>query len=267
MGEGRNDRSHIAPPITPVSQFGTLYALGKHRLLVGDSTRPEHLAELLDGSHVDLLLTAPPCNVNYEGRTPDAMKISNDCMPDEDFRRFLATAIENADTVMRPGASFYIWHADLEAYNFHGACRDIGWRVRQCLVWVKSDMVIGWSDYHWQHEPCLYGWKAGAPHDWYSDRRQTSVLHFARPDRNADHPTPKPVELFEYQMLNSSKRNQIVLDLFAGSGTTVIAAERCGRTARVVELDPRYADVIRRRWAETIHGSGCDWRGLTPPCP
>jgi len=253
-------------PETPNSKVGEFYMLGKHRLLVGDSTNLDDVCKLMGDLRADLLLTAPPCNVDYEGKTPDALKIRNDCMPDAEFRAFLKGVLTNADAMMHPGAAFYIWYADVESYNFHGACQDVGWQVRQCLIWVKSDMVIGWNDYHWQHEPCLYGWKAGTGHQWFSDRSQTTVFQFNRPNRNAQHPTPKPVELFEYQMLNSTSKGQVVLDLFGGSGTTLIAAERTQRVARLMELDPRYADVIRRRWAELVHGEGCEWESLTPQC-
>ena len=248
----------------PRSEPGKLYSLGKHRLLVGDSASLDDLNRLMTDRRADLLLTAPPCNVDYQGKTREALKIKNDCMEDAEFRAFLKAVFGNADTVMRPGATFYIWYADVEGYNFHGACRDVGWQVRQCLIWAKSHMVVGWNDYQWQHEPCLYGWKAGARHQWFSDRSQTTVLRFDRSNRNAQHPTPKPVELFEYQMLNSASKGQVALDLFGGSGTTIIGAERTGRVARLMELDPRYADVIRRRWAELVHGEGCDWESLTP---
>jgi site-specific DNA-methyltransferase (adenine-specific) len=149
---------------------------------------------------------------------------------------------------MKPGAVFYIWHADSEGFNFRGACRDAGWTIRQCLIWRKNHMVMGRQDYHWQHEPCLYGWKEGAGHLWASDRKQTTILNFDRPSRNGEHPTMKPVALFEYQMLNNTKGGDIVLDSFGGSGTTLIAAEKNGRIARIMELDPKYVDVIVKRW-------------------
>lgn len=158
-----------------------------------------------------------------------------------------------ADNVMKPGAVFYIWHADSEGYNFRGACFDIGWTVRQCLIWNKNSMVLGRQDYHWKHEPCLYGWKEGAGHLWASDRKQTTVIDFDKPQRNGEHPTMKPVGLFDYQILNNTKGGDIVLDLFGGSGTTIMACEQNGRSGYLMELDPRYVDVIIRRW-ETFTG-------------
>lgn len=174
----------------------------------------------------------------------------NDNMSDSDFRQFLRDVYSAADVVMRPGAAFYIWHADSEGYNFRGAAFDVGWKVRQCLIWNKNAMVLGRQDYQWKHEPCLYGWKNGASHYWGSDRKQTTVLDFNKPLRNGEHPTMKPVELFEYQIKNSSKRGENVLDLFGGSGTTIIACENHGRQAFLMELDPRYCDVIIQRWQE-----------------
>ena len=234
----------------PVSRLGDVWLLGRHRLMCGDSTDAGSVALLMNGSNADLLLTDPPYNVSYEGATKDRLTILNDSMDDEKFRSFLADAFKAADTVMKNGAAFYIWHADSEGYNFRGAVRDTGWMVRQCLIWVKNSMVLGRQDYQWKHEPCLYGWKDGAAHLWTSDRRQTTVLEFNKPNRNGEHPTMKPVELFEYQMLNSTNREAVVLDLFGGSGTTMIAAEKNGWSARLMELDPRYCDVIVRRWQD-----------------
>jgi site-specific DNA-methyltransferase (adenine-specific) len=169
-------------------------------------------------------------------------------MDDESFRRFLVSAYSAADSVLKEGAAFYIWHADSEGFNFRGACRDVGWKVRECLIWSKNTFVLGRQDYQWQHEPCLYGWKDGAAHNWYSDRSQTTILEFDRPNRNAEHPTMKPVGLFQYLIGNSTKRGDIVLDSFGGSGTTLIACEQSGRSARIIELDPCYCDVIIERW-------------------
>jgi len=213
-------------------------------------TKEETFARLFGDDRADMVLTDPPYNVAYEGGTKEALKIKNDAMGDEQFRAFLRDAYTAADAVMKPGAVFYIWHADSEGYNFRGAAHDAGWKVRQCLIWKKQTLVMSRQDYHWKHEPCLYGWKGGAGHLWAADRKQTTILEFDRPPRNGEHPTMKPVALFEYQMLNNTKGGDIVLDSFGGSGTTMIAAEKNGRIARLMELDPCYADVIVRRWQE-----------------
>lgn len=168
-------------------------------------------------------------------------------MDDQEFRQFLVMAYRAADAVMAEGAVFYIWHAGLEGYNFLGAALDIGWTVRQYLIWAKSVFALGRQDYQWKHEPCIYGWKEGAAHYWASDRKQTTLLEFDKPSRNAEHPTMKPVDLFQYQVENSSRPGDVVLDLFGGSGTTAIACEQSGRASRLMELDPRYCDVIVRR--------------------
>ena len=234
----------------PVTKLGDVWVMGKHRLMCGDSTSMDDLETLCEGQLVDMWLTDPPYNVAYEGGTRDKLTIKNDSMGDDQFRQFLRDAYTAADTVMKPGAVFYIWHADLEGYNFRGAAKDVGWIVRQCLIWKKSSLVLGRQDYHWQHEPCLYGWKDGAGHLWAADRKQTTVLEFDKPSRNGEHPTMKPVALFEYQMLNNTKGGGLVLDSFGGSGTTIIAAEKNGRVARIMELDPKYCDVIIKRWQE-----------------
>ena len=229
---------------------GDVWVMGKHRLLCGDSTSVDDLTKLTGGQLVDMWLTDPPYNVAYEGKTKDALKIKNDEMGDDQFRQFLRDAYTAADMVMKPGSVFYIWHADSEGYNFRGAAKDAGWTVRQCLIWKKSSLVLGRQDYQWRHEPCLYGWKDGAGHLWAADRKQTTILEFDKPSRNGEHPTMKPVALFEYQMLNNTKGGDLVLDSFGGSGTTLIAAEKNGRTAMLMELDPRYCDVIVKRWQD-----------------
>lgn len=235
-------------PTDPTSVIGDLWVMGDHRLLCGDSTSIDAVKELMGGGLADMLLTDPPYNVAYEGKTKEALKIQNDAMGDVAFRKFLKDALQAADGAMKAGAVFYIWHADSEGFNFRGACADVSWPVRQCLIWKKQTMVMGRQDYHWQHEPCLYGWKGGAGHLWATDRKQTTILEFDRPQRNGEHPTMKPVALFEYQMLNNTKSADVVLDLFGGSGTTAIAAEKNGRQARLMELDPKYCDVIVTRW-------------------
>ena len=249
--DGRVDEDEV-PDVgpEPITKPGDVWVLGRHRLMCGDSTSMEHLSQLCQGQLVDMWLTDPPYNVAYEGKTKDSLTIKNDEMGDEQFRQFLRDAYTAADTVMKPGAVFYIWHADSEGYNFRGAAKDAGWTVRQCLIWKKSTMVMGRQDYHWKHEPCLYGWKEGAGHLWASDRKQTTILEFDKPSRNGEHPTMKPVALFEYQMLNNTKGGDLVLDSFGGSGTTLIAAEKNGRVARLMELDPKYCDVIVKRWEE-----------------
>lgn len=218
--------------------------------MCGDSTKQDQVAKLMSGEKADLLLCDPPYNVAYEGATKDHLTIENDNMDDASFRAFLKEAFAAADSVMKPGAPFYVWHADSEGYTFRGAASDVGWDIKQCLIWAKNSLVLGRQDYQWKHEPCLYGWKAGAPHNWYSDRKQTTILEFDKPQRNGEHPTMKPVELFAYQMKNSTKSKDIVLDLFGGSGTTLIAAQRLGRRAYLMELDPKYCDVIIKRYEE-----------------
>lgn len=249
--EGLTDEDEVPEVgLEPITKPGDVWLLGEHRLLCGDSTSVDDLEKLCGGQRVDMWLTDPPYNVAYEGGTKEKLTIKNDSMGDEQFRQFLRDAYTAADTVMKPGAVFYIWHADLEGYNFRGAAKDAGWKVRQCLIWKKQTMVMGRQDYYWKHEPCLYGWKDGAGHLWAADRKQTTILEFDKPSRNGEHPTMKPVALFEYQMLNNTKGGDLVLDSFGGSGTTLIAAEKNGRVARLMELDPKYCDVIVKRWEE-----------------
>ena len=227
---------------------GDLWILGEHRLLCGDSTKPDDISRLMDGELADLWLTDPPYNVAYEGKTKDRLTIENDSKGDSEFRDFLIACYAAANANMKGGAAFYIWHADIEGYNFRYACHEVGWKVRECLIWQKNTAVLGRQDYQWKHEPCLYGWKEGASHNWYSDRKQTTLLAFDRPTRNAEHPTMKPIPLFAYQMCNSTKPGDLVLDSFGGSGTTLIAAEQMRRRSRLMELDPHYCDVIIARW-------------------
>ena len=248
--EGLTDEDAVPEvPKEPKTKLGDVYILGEHRLMCGDSTSIESVEKLTDGL-VDILVTDPPYNVNYEGATKDKLKIMNDSMDDSTFRQFLRDAFVAANAVMKQGAVYYIWHADSEGYNFRGACRDAGWTVRQTLIWAKDSMVMGRQDYHWKHEPCLYGWKDGAAHLWASDRKQTTIIECKKPRVNDIHPTMKPVELMEYQILNNTKGQDVVLDLFGGSGSTLIACEKTGRKARLMELDPKYCDVIVKRWED-----------------
>lgn len=245
--EVREDDYELALPEKPKSKPGDIYQLGRHRLMCGDSLSPQNIALLMDGCVADMILTDPPYNVDYEGT---AGKIRNDNMEDEHFRKFLTDAFKAADEVLKPGGAVYIWHADSEGFNFRAACKDAGWNVRQCLIWNKNSLVMGRQDYQWKHEPCLYLWKDGAAHFWNSDRSQTTVIDCDKPKKNDVHPTMKPVKLFDYLIQNSSRKDEIVLDMFGGSGTTIIACEQDGRSARVMELDPRYVDAAVKRWEE-----------------
>lgn len=256
------DNYDCPAPDEPKAKRGDLYKLGKHRLMCGDATSADDVQALAGGGQIDLFLTDPPYNVDYSGKTKDQLKIKNDKQKDEDFRKFLATAFANAATVLKPAGAFYIWHANTEGYNFFGACRDAKLKVRQCLVWVKNSIVIGRQDFQWKHEgclygeveqeeeteTCLYGWTEGKKHYFFKNRRQSTVIEIPKPTKSKEHPTMKPVRLFDYQMQCSSKVGESVLDLFAGSGTTIIAAEQNGRVAYCMELDPRYVDVIIDRW-------------------
>ena len=246
-------------PDDPVTKSGDIWILGRHRLMCGDSTNEQAVLTLMNGQLVDLYLTDPPYNVSlgHDGsadearkrhRRTDGLVIKNDEMPDDKFIEFLTNAFKSADSVMKEGAVFYIWHADQQGLNFRKAVDLAGWRVRQCLVWKKHAMTLGRQDYQWIHEPCLYGWKAGAVHLWASDRKQTTILEFDRPTKSAEHPTMKPVKLFDYQIRNNTKGQDIVYDGFAGSGTTIVACEQNGRAAYCMEDDPRYCDVIVKRW-------------------
>ena len=261
-GETEPDAVPETPEI-PVSTPGEVYQLGHHLLVCGDSTKPNDVDKVCKADEANLWLTDPPYNVDYHGS--DGQSIQNDSMEDTKFREFLRAAFGCAEKRLKHGGSFYIFHADSEGYNFRGACFDVGLRVRQCLVWKKNSLVLGRQDYKWIHEPCLYGWREGAAHQWYSDCSQTTVMEFNKPKKNDLHPTMKPVEMLCYLIGNSSKRGDIVLDTFCGSGSTLIACERTGRVCRAVELDPKYCDVIRKRWAEFVHGEGCEWERLTPP--
>lgn len=224
--------------------LGDLFEIGPHRLLCGDSTQTDTFNRLFGQDLADLVVTDPPYNVDYTGKTKDALKIENDKKSDGDFYQFLYDFYTALGSYTKAGGAWYVWHADSEGANFRKAMADAGIMVKQCLIWVKNTMVMGRQDYHWQHEPCLYGWKEGAAHGWYSDRKQTTVLNFDRPQRNAEHPTMKPVPLISYQIGNSSKQGDIVADGFGGSGTTMVACHQMNRKAYLVEYDPKYCQVI-----------------------
>lgn len=250
-----DDGENIELPSEPKTRLGDIWVIGRHKLMCGDATSEDVLKRLMGGDKADMYLTDPPYNVAYEGKTEDKLTIQNDSMEDSAFYQFLVDSFVAADSVMNEGAAFYVWHADSEGYNFRGACRAVEWELRECLIWNKNTMVLGRQDYQWKHEPCLYGWKGGAAHNWYSDRKQTTVIDMNKPNRNAEHPTMKPVQLFAYLMENSSKPGDIVLDSFCGSGTTLIACEQMSRAARVLELDPKYCDVIVERYINLVGNS------------
>lgn len=278
--EVEEDDFEVEETKEPIAKLGDIYQLGRHRLMCGDSTDPDQLAKLVDGQQIDLIVTDPPYNVAYEGGTEEALTIMNDSMDNESFRKFLRDAFFAADTVLREGGAFYIWHADSEGYNFRGACSDIGWTVRQCLIWNKNTLVLGRQDYQWKHEPCLYGWKEGAAHYFVNDRSLTTIIEDVedlnkmtkaelieyieqmqayspttiinenKPTRNGLHPTMKPLKLIERLVRNSSKKGWNVLDSFNGSGSTMIVCEDLGRNYFGMELDPRYVDATIQRWEE-----------------
>lgn len=235
---------------TPVTKAGDIWLLGRHRLICGDSTSADDVAKLMNGQQADLILTDPPYNVDYQGGTKDKLKIQNDKMQDDKFLLFLVSAFKNMYEFSKKGAAIYVFHADSEGYNFRAAFKQAGYQLRQCLIWVKNSLVMGKQDYQWQHEPVLYGWKDGASHAWYSDRKQTTLIKYDKPHKNADHPTMKPVGLCGYFIGNSSKEGDIVLDLFGGSGSTMIACEQTGRICFLSELDQKYCDVIVKRYIE-----------------
>lgn len=246
-----NEKDDEIPDDAPTrAQLGDIWALGEHRVMCGDATSLEAVQRLMGPMKADMVLTDPPYNVNYEGGGKKKLKIKNDQMGDDSFLHFLTDSFVNMDAVLKPGAVFYIWHADSEGYNFRAAVKNAGWTIRQCLIWNKSSMVMGRQDYQWKHEPCLYGWKDGAAHLWNSDRTQTTILNFDKPNRNAEHPTMKPVDLLAYQITNNTKGQDIVLDTFLGSGSTLIAAQKLGRICYGLELDPKYVDVILKRWED-----------------
>lgn len=245
--EATEDDFDATPPEEPITVLGDLYEIGEHRLLCGDSTQTDTFEKLMQGEFADMVVTDPPYNVAYEGGTKEKLTIQNDSMSHDDFYNFLYDFYTALSTVVKKGGAIYVWHASSEVINFGKAMVDAGWLLKQQLIWVKNSMVMGRQDYQWKHEPCLYGWLAGDSHNWYSDRKQTTVIEWDKPQRNAEYPTMKPIGLFGYQIENSSKVGDIVIDAFGGSGTTMVACEQLKRKARVIEFDPKYCDVIVKR--------------------
>lgn len=231
------------------SKTGDMWTLGKHRVICGDATKLETFKTLLEDTKVNLVVTDPPYNVNYEG---SAGKIKNDNMEDDKFYQFLFNSFVNMEQAMADDASIYVFHADTEGLNFRKAFQDAGFYLSGCCIWKKPSLVLGRSPYQWQHEPCLYGWKKKGKHKWYAGRKETSVWEFEKPKKNADHPTMKPIALLAYPIKNSSMTNSLVLDPFAGSGSTLIACEQTGRVCYAIELDEKYCDVIVKRYIEQV---------------
>ena len=270
-----------ALPAKPITQLGDIWKLGDHRLICGDSTQQATLDALMGDETADCLITDPPYNVNYRGS--NGKKIENDNMDEAAFAAFLEAAFAATNKHLKAGGAFYIWHSDSHGLTFRNACKVVGWETRQTLIWNKNSLVLGRQDYQWKHEPCLYGWKAGAGH-YFSPRRDlttvidaaqaididslnkdelrkmlhlivdaslpTTVIDCDKPLRSAEHPTMKPIPLIAQQVKNSTRRHEIVLDIFGGSGTTMMAAEQLGRKCCMVEYDPGYCDVIVKRWEE-----------------
>ncbi|MEC1788624.1 DNA modification methylase [Schinkia azotoformans] len=247
----------IGVPENPITQKGDLWLLGKHRLMCGDSTDKATVETLMDGKKARLIVTDPPYNVDYTGKTKEALKIENDKMDNNQFYQFLLDSYTRMYEVADDGASIYVFHADSEGLNFRKALIDAGFKLAQCCIWAKQVMVMGRQDYHWMHEPVLYGWKPTAAHYWNSDRKQTTLWHFDRPFRNEHHPTMKPIPLIVYPIKNSSKIGDLVFDPFGGSGSTLIACQETDRICYTMELDEKYADVIVNRYIDYV-GSNTD---------
>lgn len=231
------------------SKAGDIWTLGRHRLICGDSTKPETYEALMQGRKANLVVTDPPYNVDYQG---SAGKIKNDNMEDDKFYTFLLDAFTQMHAAMADDASIYVFHADTEGLNFRKAFADAGFYLSGCCIWKKPSLVLGRSPYQWQHEPCLFGWKKAGKHQWYSNRKQTTIWEFEKSKRNSEHPTMKPIPLLCYPITNSSMSNTVVLDPFGGSGSTLIACEQTERSCYMVELDEKFCDVIVRRYIEQV---------------
>lgn len=246
-----DEKDDVIPEDAPtVAKLGDIWALGRHRIMCGDSTSEEQVSKLMEGKKADMVFTDPPYNVDYTGKTKDALKIQNDKKENVAFFQFLLDVFVNMATHTKKGGCAYITHSDSEGLNFRRAFIEAGFMMKQCIIWNKNSMVMGRQDYHWKHEPILYGWQEGESHSWYGPRNQTTVWDISRPSRSSEHPTMKPVELITNAITNSSKNEDIILDLFLGSGSTLIAAEKTGRVCYGMELDPKYVDVIIKRWED-----------------
>lgn len=227
---------------------GDVWTVGRHRLMCGDATVEEDVLKLMDGKKANLILTDPPYGVSFQ--SSDGLSIQNDSIKGEEFYQFLLASMQNMVSVLEPGGAAYVFHADTEGLNFRRAFVDAGLHLAGCCIWVKNSLVLGRSDYQWQHEPVLYGFLKNGKHSWYSDRKQTTIWNFDKPKRNKNHPTSKPLDLLAYPIGNSTQANAIVLDTFGGSGSTLMACEQTNRICCTMELDEKYASVILRRYVE-----------------
>ena len=243
-----DDVPEVNEEAEPICGMGDIWQLGKNRLMCGDSTNEKTIMYLMDGAKADMVFTDPPYNVDYEGKTIERLTIQNDNKSSREFYSFLYDVFENLARVIKDGGSVYVCHAHMESINFMASFQAAGFYLSQMLIWNKSSMCIGRSDYQWKHEPIMYGWKLGAGHYFTKDRKQTTVWDFEKPARNGEHPTMKPVELCAKAINNSSRKDELVLDVFGGSGSTLIACEQLGRRCYMMELDPKYCDVIIKRW-------------------
>lgn len=237
-------------------QRGDVWTVGKHRLMCGDATSSEDVSTLMSGQTANLVLTDPPYGVSF--KSSSGLTIQNDSVKGEDFYNFLLASFKNVANVCTAGAAAYVFHADTEGLNFRRAFVDAGFHLAGCCIWVKDSLVLGRSDYQWQHEPVLYGFLQNGKHNWYSDRKQTTIWNFDKPKKNANHPTSKPLDLLGYPIENSSKVGDVVLDTFGGSGSTLMACEQLGRVCFTMELDEKYASVILRRYVESKNGASDD---------
>lgn len=232
-----------------ITKPGDVWQFGRHRLVCGDSTLAETYDMLLGDEKVNLVITGPPYNVDYEG---SAGKIKNDNMEDDKFYNFLFATFANTEKCMADDASIYVFHADTEGLNFRKAFKDAGFYLSGTCIWKKQSLVLGRSPYQWQHEPILFGWKKKGKHQWYTGRKESTIWEFDKPKKNGDHPTMKPIPLLAYPIMNSSMSNCLVLDPFGGSGSTLIACEQTDRIARTIELDEKFCDVIIKRYIEQV---------------
>jgi site-specific DNA-methyltransferase (adenine-specific) len=260
--ECQEDDYIVELPKEPITVMGDIYEIGNHKLICGDSTQTDTFKKLMNEEFADLVVTDPPYNVAYEGKTKEALTIKNDSMGNDDFYKFLYDFYSSQNAFVKKGGCWYVWHADSEGMNFRKAMLDAGILLKQNLIWIKNTFVMGRQDYQWKHEPCLegvnvddyedlkdyepclYGWKEGGSHFWKGGRKQSTILEFDKPSRNGEHPTMKPIMLFGKLIINSSKQGDIICDAFGGSGTTMVACQQTNRKARLVEFDPKYCDVI-----------------------